>query len=115
MHANELMAHHPRRLRRRTPLSHRLAPPNSQECYYGWITISRVSAIRARANLFSGRQACEPEVRREFSLNKQIVDERAHIAVELTHGLGDAAHGFRFDEADGGARDLEIVDYHSWL
>lgn len=35
--------------------------------------------------------------------HRQMVEEQAHIAVELTHGLGDAAHGFRFDGADGEA------------
>ncbi|MGO9592927.1 MAG: hypothetical protein ACLQFT_17985 [Steroidobacteraceae bacterium] len=32
-----------------------------------------------------------------------MVEEQAHIALELTHGLGDAAQGFRLDEADGDA------------
>jgi hypothetical protein len=60
--------------------------------------VLRTSSVRARGTtgVFS---------------HKQIVDEQAHIAVELTHGLGDAAHGLRFDEADGEARELEIVDY----
>lgn len=35
--------------------------------------------------------------------HRQMFEEQAHIAVELTHGLGDAAHGFRFDGAEGEA------------
>ena len=32
-----------------------------------------------------------------------VVKDHAHAAVELSHGLGDAAHAFGFDGADGEA------------